>query len=93
MKKIWIGIYGAAMLFFSSCGCKTTEWEVVSPDGNIRFVTETVRSGGDDTELSYKIMYKDSVVMNPSCLGIVMNGHEYGQNAQLKEVSQTRRMN
>lgn len=87
MKKILIGIYGVAVLCLSGCGQKAAVWEVASPDGNVRFVTETVGGEGEDTELQYKIMYKDSVVVNPSRLGIVMNGHEYGRNVRLEDVA------
>lgn len=87
MKKGLIGVYGAAVLLFSGCGREATVWEAVSPDGRIRFVTEIADREGGDTELQYKIMYQDSVVVDASRLGIVMNGHEYGHNAQLKDVA------
>lgn len=87
MKKIWMGVCGMVALFLSACGQKATVWEAVSPDGNVRFVTEVVATEGEHTELQYKIMYKDSLVMNSSRLGVVMNGYDYGRNVEFKEVA------
>lgn len=82
-----MGVCGAAVLLFSGCGHEATVWEAVSPDGRIRFVTEIAGRESGDTELRYKILYQDSVAVDASRLGIVMNGHEYGRNARLKDVS------
>lgn len=75
------------VLCLSGCGQKTSVWEVASPDGNVRFVAETVSKEDGTTELQYKVVYKDSVVLNPSRLGVVMNGYEYGRNAKLENMS------
>lgn len=86
MKNISLLVYSVAILL-AGCTHQAEKWEVTSPDGNIRFVTENTKVGEVGTQLQYKILYKDSVVMNSSRLGVVMNGHTFGINAQLSSIT------
>lgn len=55
-------------------------WELVSKDGNIRFVLENRKMAGS-SQLSYKVYYGDTVAIEESLLGLVMDGQDYGKEA------------
>ncbi|WP_289158533.1 glycoside hydrolase family 97 protein [uncultured Muribaculum sp.] len=85
MKTSLISFFCIGMLSLSSCGPKTTAWEAVSPDGNVKFIAQNT-ADGDSRKLEYKILYKDSAAIDFSDLGLTMNGYNYGANAKFKDI-------
>ncbi len=85
MKNNLLLIFGL-MILCIGCTAEEDTWEVKSPDGNIRFIVETVKTGEEETELQYKVFYKDKPAIQSSKLGAIMNEHAYGKNTRIKDV-------
>lgn len=73
---------------FQSC-TSTGPWELTSPDGSVRFVVENKKTNGSEL-LQYVVYYRDSLVMNASRLGLVLDGVELGRNARIVSVGNTK---
>ena len=68
------------LLGLASCA-EPDVWELTSKDGNVRFVLENNETGGV-SQLAYKVYYKDTVAIEHSLLGVVMDGVDYGKEAE-----------
>ncbi len=86
MKASLISSFCAITLCLSGCSPKNTTWEASSPDGNITFVAQNTSTDDGNSQLGYRILYKDSLAIDFSKLGLTMNGHEYGKNAKFKGI-------
>ena len=72
-----------SLILFGCLGCRAEkEWTLTSPDGAVRFVATQVPEGEETTILQYSVYCGDSLVINPSRLGLVMDGIEYGKDAR-----------
>lgn len=72
-----------SLILFCCLGCRAEkEWTLASPDGAVRFVATQVPEGEGTTILQYSVYCGDSLVINPSRLGLVMDGIEYGKDAR-----------
>lgn len=69
----------------SSCQAPDS-WELGSKDNNIRFVLKN-KPVGTDCQLYYIVYYKDKVAVGESRLGLTMDMHNYGTNAQFISAS------
>ena len=65
------------LLVLASCA-KPEVWELTSKDGNVRFVLENTEVDGV-SQLAYKVYFKDTVAIEQSRLGVVMDGIDYGK--------------
>ncbi|HLR26914.1 MAG TPA: glycoside hydrolase family 97 N-terminal domain-containing protein, partial [Fodinibius sp.] len=63
--------------------CAGNSGPLVSPNGKIKVRFEM----RDSTEPFYEILYRDSVVLEPSRLGVVKNGIDFSRNMSLESVS------
>ena len=68
------------LLGLASCA-EPDVWELTSKDGNVRFVLENNETDGV-SQLAYKVYYKDTVAIEQSRLGVVMDGVDYGKDAE-----------
>lgn len=67
-------------------GCTpTSSWELSSPDNSIRFIVENKKTS-EDQQLHYTVRYQDSLVLNDSRLGLILDNIELGKNARLVSV-------
>lgn len=80
MEKLLKWLIIPFLLCMGAC-TQPNVWELASKDGNIRFVLEN-KETGKGTQLSYKVYYKDTVAIDESLLGLVMDGLDYGKNAK-----------
>ena len=80
MKGVLNGLLMSFLLGLASCA-KPDVWELTSKDGNVRFVLENNETGGV-SQLAYKVYYKDTVAIEHSLLGVVMDGVDYGKEAE-----------
>lgn len=80
MKYALNGLLVSFLLGLASCA-KPETWELTSKDGNVRFVLENRETDGI-SQLAYKVYYKDTVAIEPSRLGVVMDGTDYGKDAE-----------
>lgn len=72
-----------SLILFCCLGCRAEkEWTLASPDGAVRFVATQIPEGEGTTILQYSVYCGDSLVINPSRLGLVMDGIEYGKDAR-----------
>ena len=80
MNKFWnVALLLCAVLVTA---CTTPEsWELKSKDNNVRFVLENKITDGV-TDLTYSVYYKDSIAIERSLLGLIMDSLEYGKNAK-----------
>ena len=63
-----------SLILFCCLGCRAEkEWTLASPDGTVRFVATLVPEGEGTTILQYSVYCGDSLVINPSRLGLVMD--------------------
>lgn len=79
-----LNLWNAALLLCAvlMTACTAPEsWELMSKDNNVRFVLENKTNGGT-IDLSYSVYYKDTVAMEKSLLGLVMDAQEYGKDAK-----------
>ena len=65
------------LLVLASCA-KPEVWELTSKDGNVRFVLENTEVDGV-SQLAYKVYFKDTVAIEQSRIGVVMDGIDYGK--------------
>lgn len=66
--------------------CKSADfWELTSPDGAVHFTVRNKKSGSDEL-LQYTVFYQDSLVINASRLGLILDGVELGRNARIVSV-------
>ena len=70
-----------SVVLFAACTAPD-KWELVSKDSHVRFVLEN-RADGGKTSLSYSVYYRDTLAVENSLLGLVMDGTEYGTAAHL----------
>lgn len=73
----------AAMLAASAAGAKGLPVSTTSPGGNIK-LTVAENSGH---QLTYQIEADGQTVVEPSLMGLVMDGEQYGQKSKLTAVS------
>lgn len=80
MNKFWnVALLLCAVLVTA---CTTPEsWELKSKDNNVRFVLENKITDGV-TDLTYSVYYKDTIAIERSLLGLIMDSLEYGKNAK-----------
>lgn len=84
MKKTLNAIAFLFAILLTACTSPDT-WELTSQDQNIRFVLENKGEGVKN--LSYTVYYKNTVVVEKSLLGLVMDSCEYGKNAKYVSAS------
>lgn len=80
MKCVFNGLLMSFLLGLASCA-EPDVWELTSKDGNVRFVLENNETDGV-SQLAYKVYYKDTVAIEQSRLGVVMDGVDYGKDAE-----------
>ena len=85
MNKFWnVALLLCAVLVTA---CTTPEsWELKSKDNNVRFVLENKITDGV-TDLTYSVYYKDTIAIERSLLGLIMDSLEYGKNAKFVSAS------
>lgn len=67
--------------------CTTANlWELSSPDNTIRIIVNNQKTG-EDRQLHYTVRYQDSLVVEDSRLGLLLDTIELGKNARLVSVS------
>lgn len=79
-----LNLWNAALLLCAvlMTACTTPDsWELMSKNTNVRFVLENKTTDGT-TALTYSVYYKDTIAMEKSLLGLVMDTQEYGKDAK-----------
>lgn len=87
MKTLFSLLSGIWVLL--GCLACSPDWkigELASPDGQLRFVAGMQKADGN-RQLRYEIFYKDSLVMQSSRLGVLMDGVSYGTDMQVENVT------
>lgn len=64
----------------------STEWALCSPDGKVKF---TIKKENDKT-LSYSVLYEKSIAIEPSRLGIVMDGKNLEESLKVLSASKAK---
>ena len=72
-------------VLMTACTAPDT-WELVSKENNIRFVLKNREEKGE-MNLCYSVYYKDTVAVEKSLLGLMMDNCEYGKDAQFVSAS------
>lgn len=87
MKKMMLtSLISAISIFAGVVSCTSSgSWEVDSKDRAVRFILTN-----NDNDLSYTIYYKDTVVIEKSLLGVIMDGKDYGSGAKVVSISETK---
>ena len=80
-----------SVVLFAACTAPD-KWELVSKDSHVRFVLEN-RADGGKTSLSYSVYYRDTLAVENSLLGLVMDGTEYGTAAHFVSASPVKEIN
>lgn len=85
MNKLWNAaiLLGAALM--TAC-TPPDSWELTSKDNNVRFVLENKETDGVK-DLSYSVYYNDTVAIENSLLGLVMDTQECGKDAKFVSVT------
>ena len=91
MRKQWNVIPLLLLLVMTACSAPHT-WELTSKDKNVRFVLENKGAGGE-TVLSYSVYCNDTVAIERSLLGVVMDSTDYGTNARFLSATQPKEVN
>lgn len=87
MDKVRLIIWCLSVLS-SMCACSSdTVWEQRSPSGDVVFSVRIADSDSIGQILSYDIKIGDSLIVEPSALGLVIEGHDYFSNAKCRDVS------
>lgn len=84
--KMAVLLWGAVLL--ASC-MPAESWQLTSKDGKIRFVLENKEADGVKN-LSYSVYFNDTVAVEPSLLGLVMDKQEYGKDARFVSAAPVR---
>lgn len=91
MRKLLSAAMLLLAVLMAACTAPDT-WELVSKDNNIRFVLEN-RKNKAGVNLSYSVYYKDTLAVEKSLLGLVMDDCEYGKDAQFVSASPVKDIN
>lgn len=91
MRKLLSAAMLLLAVLMAACTAPDT-WELVSKDNNIRFVLENRKDKGE-VNLSYSVYYKDTLAVEKSLLGLVMDDCEYGKDAQFVSASPVKDIN
>ena len=91
MRKLLSAAMLLLAVLMAACTAPDT-WELVSKDNNIRFVLEN-RKDKAGVNLSYSVYYKDTLAVEKSLLGLVMDDCEYGKDAQFVSASPVKDIN
>ena len=71
------------LLLCFSCGKADFSESVMSPDGKVGIDIFPGSTSGGGTRLYYSVSFDGISVVDPSLLGFVMDGYEYGRNVRL----------
>ncbi|WP_300697749.1 glycoside hydrolase family 97 protein [uncultured Bacteroides sp.] len=91
MNKLLSTVMLLSVVLFAACTAPD-KWELVSKDTHVRFVLEN-RADGGKTSLSYSVYYQDTLAVENSLLGLVMDGTEYGTAAHFVSASPVKEIN
>ena len=80
MNKFWNVALLLCAVLVTACTAPES-WELKSKDNNVRFVLENKITDGV-TDLTYSVYYKDTIAIERSLLGLIMDSLEYGKNAK-----------
>lgn len=85
MRKLLRAAMLLLAVLMAACTAPDT-WELVSKDNNIRFVLANKKDKGE-VNLCYSVYYRDTLAVEKSLLGLVMDNCEYGKDAQFVSAS------
>ena len=91
MNKLLSTVMLLSVVLFAACTAPD-KWELVSKDSHVRFVLEN-RADGGKTSLSYSVYYRDTLAVENSLLGLVMDCTEYGTAAHFVSASPVKEIN
>lgn len=91
MNKLLNTVMLLSVVLFAACTAPD-KWELVSKDNHVRFVLEN-RVDGGKTSLSYSVYYRDTLAVENSLLGLIMDGTEYGTAARFVSASPVKEIN
>jgi len=80
MNKFWNAALLLCAVLVTACTAPES-WELKSKDNNVRFVLENKITDGV-ANLTYSVYYKDTIAVERSLLGLVMDSLEYGKDAK-----------